>query len=333
MSAQFGESDDVTIFVYVVSSATGGGYTGIAQTDITVAIASPDTTVFVPTLATSLELKEVNQSVVPGVYSTTIPELDFNTPGAGVYTYVVNITSNPNAIAPGGDSFTILSGVDTTTPAAAQRYGTAVRVNELVTTTKTTTQIETILDETTEFIERVVNDVFRSMPMTLEINGTGNLNLYLTKNGFLGTDLKALTVTSITRRDRFTDAFSVGTVVDTEIYQPLEHLVRIRSLASDAGWIWGHRNYQVVGTFGWASTPRPIHEASSLLAAERIQPGRLQELGAKKREDWADYEYESAQGEVNVNFATLTGYGIVDRILSRYLGGPIRISSMGSIQP
>jgi len=324
---QFGSLDDIFLTVYATNVSTGAGLSGL--TNVSIAIVRPDGTLFTPSISV---LSEVNASVVPGVYEITLPNADFSVLGSngyGVFQYAINPNSASAAKMSAG-SFERLSSVTTTSSAPATRYGTVDRVRALLPgTTASTSLIEGFLDDATELIERVTGDIFRPVSLVLEINGTGRRNLYHVRSGVLGTNLRSLSISEILRRSNYTDDWTTsGVIVPADYYQPKGHYLRLMvEDISEGKWLWGHRNYRISGSFGCAETPRAIHEAASILAADMVSPGFWRSQFAR-REDWKDYEYEMAlRSDTGLSAqAFMTGVRPADNKIAHYMNKVPRIS-------
>lgn len=323
---KFGSDDLIELRVDIIHKTTRAGLPSLAN--VRLVVVYPDGADATPTAPDDL-FAEVNATLVEGAYKISVDQANLKG-GAkpGIFSFKVD-PNDANAAKMFTEQFEVLAGVSTTSPSASF-YGTFSGVKELIDTDKTQGEVEIILARVTERIERVTGYVFQNVPLKLEINGTGNRNLYLRKTGLLGTNQPVISIDQILRRDRFTDDFDVSaTVLDPEIYRAKGHLIVLQvPEATIAQWLEGHRNYRVDGNFGWAAIPDDIHLAGNYLAAADLNPGFWKGVEAVQESWGGDYSYSLPAGVIQSGGFRGTGVGPADRLLVQYLNRRPRIGGM-----
>lgn len=190
------------------------------------------------------------------------------------------------------------------------------------TSSYTDAELLTKIQEIEEMVERITNDRFYSFDATYYFDGNGKTMLFFAPE----VPYKLLSVTSV--KDIDVDGDVIETMTENDDYVAYGHnLEVVLAWPEDSprrgtfrGGIWpkGQNNIQVVGSWGWSSTPKEIIRAVTLLCQERVVPGST---GMKKTgiESIAWDDYSVKMGSAAPDSGVLTGFDEVDRILERYM--------------
>jgi len=189
----------------------------------------------------------------------------------------------------------------------------------------TDAEIQAALDEAEEMIERLLGDWFYAKAVTQLIDGNGLYELYF----FPEIPAKCLSLTSIKEVD--VDGSTVlFTYTENDDFTKYDHYIRMFHLAQGyesprvrsfqgGRWPRGERNIQIVGSFGWTTTPAAIVKATKYLALESLLPGSTNLASQDTSQaSWPDFTV-TFRGDSGRDGVYTTGYPEVDRWIQPYL--------------
>ena len=202
-------------------------------------------------------------------------------------------------------------------------------------------ELQEFIDLAEADIENITNDIFYSLTATYRFDGNGKYALYYCRTPQSGggmVNYRNLSITSLklvdldgTEEDELTED---DDFVVFPFYVELSREFngsgswRGRRFNTHGTWPRGQRNIEIVGTWGWSSTPPGIKRATALLALEAGIPGSTGLPNPNvKQHTWPDLSITYRGGN---NYGSDTGYADVDRILKRYIN---HISAFTNITP
>lgn len=187
------------------------------------------------------------------------------------------------------------------------------------TSSYTDAELEVIISEAEELIERICHDQFYSSTDTYYFDGSGTNYLFMAPQVMYAL-LTPTTVTDVDFEDDLVTTYDLD-----EDYKNWGHFLEInadstdvrRMVGSTGVWPVGEHNIKVVGTWGHTTTPVNITKATRLLCMEEVVPESTGMLGAGiRRKEWQDFEVEFADVDESVQ---MTGWDKVDRILGFFI--------------
>lgn len=173
-------------------------------------------------------------------------------------------------------------------------------------------------------VESITGDVFYTKTETNRFDGQGLTRLFFIPK----IPYQLISVTSLKEYDldqtTVLDTFVAGTDYLAYPY----YIETAKSFPGDSprrrfgtGGVWpkGQKNIVVEGTWGRATTPAEIIEATNLLALEMLVPGSTRmNRGDIQQLQWSDFQI-MFQTNVNAVKGTSTGFVEVDRLLANHI--------------
>lgn len=192
--------------------------------------------------------------------------------------------------------------------------------NTIDTSSYTDDELNAMIDEAEELVESICNDKFYSFTSTEYFDGSGNSYLFFPPTVMYN----LLSVTSVKNVDF--DLTTITTYDESDDFKNWGHYLEINADSSDVRrmtgstgvWPAGEHNIEVIGTWGWSSTPKNISKAVKLLCMEEIQAGSTGMYPIRiRRKEWEDYtvEFQTRKDDED----SVTGWPKVDRLLSYYI--------------
>jgi len=173
-------------------------------------------------------------------------------------------------------------------------------------------QILACQDEVNSYLN---SDFTGPKTLTLTVDGTGNKLLQTRQYS----ELPIISITSITWRDTDDMSFSVGEAWGSDDWYADKYYIEATGEYHDSirystrsRFVAGTRNYQIVGSFGYAAVPSYVKLLTVLLCREKIYPGYLTKLDITS-EAWTDYKV--SYGNTKKLVPTITGFPVLDSII------------------
>lgn len=192
----------------------------------------------------------------------------------------------------------------------------------------TDAELDEMIDRYEELVEMWTNDRFYSFTATYVFDGTGHRYQFFPPS----VPYKLLTVTSV--KDVDFDGTELTSYTESSDFVNHSHFLELnvqvdfrRIIGTKGVWPLGQQNVQVVGTWGHASTPKPIKELVKRLCMEEISPGSSGWVaGGIRLQEWDDYKVEYAN--YNLGDKTITGWVQADKIVEKYLNRSAFLAGM-----
>ena len=177
---------------------------------------------------------------------------------------------------------------------------------------KSDADYQAAIDWASVLIDKITGDQFVKSSLTIRVSGSGTRRQPL----YPITLLRCLSVSSV--RDIPTDTVvEVEYYIEDSRYLTMIEPITIRAGASTQVWPKGIRSLEVIGEFGWEETPKPIQEATMLLALRKLKvPTGSSITGEVTGERIGDYSYTKKSGMTEKQGPT--GIAEVDAILKLY---------------
>jgi hypothetical protein len=131
-------------------------------------------------------------------------------------------------------------------------------------------------------LEELTNDLYASATLTFDMNGWGRASLPLPMRCTAVTTVKTRDLNgTLTTQDssvyRLVSSLDAAGAVRVRQYDrlaivPGKYIAQVPYWSPQYVWPWGDATVQIVGTFGWTTTPPEIKRALALMVWQHVKP-------------------------------------------------------------